>query len=53
LIDGNDDGQAGGNAVAILTKQGATVNALTGGSAAFDMLVANNDLTTLSKTRKS
>ena len=54
LIDGNHDGQAGGNAVAVLTIQGgATVNALSGGSAAVDQLVELGELAALAKRRKS
>ena len=54
LIDGNDNGQAGGNAVAIVTTKGAaTISALSGGSAAVDQLVELGQLTALAKPRKS
>jgi hypothetical protein len=53
LIDGNNDGQAGGNATAILTARGATLSALSGGAAAFDQLVDRGDLPALAKVRKS
>jgi hypothetical protein len=53
LIDGNDDGQAGGNAVAVLTGNGASISALSGGSAAVDQLVELGELAALAKARKS
>jgi hypothetical protein len=54
LIDGNHDGQAGSNAVAVLTiKGGATINALSGGSTAVDQLIELGELAALAKRRKS
>jgi hypothetical protein len=54
LIDGNDNGQAGSNAVAIISiKGGATISALSGGSAAVDQLVELGQLAALAKPRKS
>ncbi len=52
LIDGNDDGQPGGNAVAILTKNAATITAVRGGSV-VDALLASGELTGLTKVRKN
>jgi hypothetical protein len=54
LIDGNGNGQAGSNAVAIIATNGAaTMSALSGGSAAVDQLVELGQLTALAKPRKS
>jgi len=53
LIDGNDNGQAGSNAVAVLTSKGATISVLSGGSAAVDLLVEHGELAALAKARKS
>ena len=54
LIDGNGNGQAGSNAVAIITTNGAaTISALSGGSAAVDQLVELGELAALAKRRKS
>jgi hypothetical protein len=54
LIDGNGNGQAGSNAVAIIATNGAaTISALSGGSAAVDQLVELGELAALAKRRKS
>jgi hypothetical protein len=54
LIDGNGSGQPGSNAVAIVTVKGqATIDALTGGSAAVDQIVELGELAALAKSRKS
>jgi Calx-beta domain len=53
LIDGNDDGQSGGNAVAILKAGGATISALRVDDAAADLLLARGDLTVPAKARKN
>ncbi len=53
LIDGNKDGQPGGNAVAVFTAKGATISAVAGGAAAVDQLVLLGALPTASKARKS
>jgi len=52
LIDGNDDGQPGSNAVAILTGKRATISALKGGSAAVDLLLEHGELAALPKARR-
>jgi hypothetical protein len=53
LIDGNRNGQPGSNAVSIIATNGAaTINALTGGSAAVDQLVELGELAALAKPRK-
>lgn len=53
LIDGNEDGQPGGDAVAVLRGKGVTITALSGGSAAVDRLVELEELTALAKAPKS
>jgi hypothetical protein len=53
LIDGNDDGQAGGNAVAMLKKRGVSINAVLD-SAVVDLLVEQDAFANFAKkTRKS
>jgi subtilisin-like proprotein convertase family protein len=52
LIDGNHDGQPGGNAVAILTAKGATVSAVTSVTAAIDALLEQGALAGVTKPRK-
>jgi hypothetical protein len=51
-IDGNGNGQAGSNAVAILKSTGVTINAVTRGAAAIDALLENGALAGLTKARK-
>ncbi len=49
LIDGNDDGQPGSNAVAILTGKAATISARTPGSVVVDLLLVRGELAGWSK----
>ena len=49
LIDGNADGQAGGNAVAVLTRQGARISALTARTAAVDVILERGELVVVTK----
>ena len=49
LIDGNHDGQAGGNAVAVLSRTGATISART---AAVDLVLGSVDLGTPTNSEK-
>jgi streptogramin lyase len=53
LIDGNGDGQAGSNAIAMLTSKSATVESRSVNSAAVDLLLQSGDLAALTKARKS
>ena len=53
LIDGNNDGQAGGNAVAVLKGKTATITSASVNSAAVDVLLQHDDVTPLTKARKS
>ena len=52
LIDGNDDGQSGGNAVVVLKPGGATPAASRIDAAAADLLLARGDLAIAAKARK-
>ena len=52
LIDGNDDGQAGGNAVVVLKPGGATPAASRIDAAAADLLLDRGDLAVSAKARK-
>ena len=52
LIDGNDDGQAGGNAVAVLTRQGARISALTARMAAVDAILAQGERVAVTKVQR-
>ena len=52
LIDGDHDGQPGGNAVAVLTTMGATIMAVPAGPAAIDQLAVAGELAALAKSRK-
>jgi hypothetical protein len=52
LIDGNHDGQAGGNAVAILTSKSVTLSAVKASPAAIDVLLEHGKLTGLTKSRR-
>ena len=51
LIDGNADGQAGGNAVAVLTRRGARISALTARTAAVDVILERGELVVVTKAR--
>jgi subtilisin-like proprotein convertase family protein len=51
LIDGNHDGQPGGNAVAILTSKGAATSAVTNVAAVVDALLEQGELGRLTKAR--
>ncbi len=48
LIDGNHDGQAGGNATAVLKGKATTIT-----SAVVDLLLQHDDVASLTKARKS
>ena len=52
LIDGNNDGQAGGNAVVVLKPGGATATAVRIDADAADLLLARGDVAVSAKTRK-
>ena len=53
LIDGNDDGQPGSNAVAIIKAKSATItSAVSIGSAAVDVLLEHGELAALTKARR-
>jgi hypothetical protein len=52
LIDGNDDGQSGGNAVVVLKPGGATATAVRIDADAADLLLARGDLAVSAKARQ-
>jgi subtilisin-like proprotein convertase family protein len=49
LIDGNHDGQAGGNAVAVINRTGTTISART---AAVDLILEMGEVETVTKAQK-
>ena len=52
LIDGNHDGQPGGNAVALIKVKTATITSVSLGSAVVDALLEQGELVAMAKARK-
>lgn len=52
LIDGNNDGQPGGNAVALIKAKAATITSFAVGSTVVDALLEQGELVAMAKAHK-